>query len=300
MDEANNMKSSAEPNRVSTLVRVASVQCNVVYGDPAANAAFAVETMQKLATQGVHLAVFPEAFLTGYAVENEQEARRIAILVRGKEPDSVDEAHPSVLAIQAACREFGMHAVVGYAGTDGQVLYSGAILFEPNGRMRKYVKTHLPALGFDKYVVRGTRLPVFETELGRIGLLICYDVRFPEAARVLGLERADIIALPTNWPEGAEVSPNYMAPARAAENRLFVVTCNRVGVENGFRFIGKSAIHDITGIAIASADAEPTVLVADVDVARARQKRTIVIPGKYETDTFATRYPEIYGRVVEP
>lgn len=292
------MSDGTNAPHLAAMVRVASVQCNVVYGDPFANAAFAVEKLRNLAAQGVQFIVFPEAFLTGYAVENEAEARRIAIDVRGADADTVDDAHPSVIIIQSACREFRVHAVVGFAGSDGQKLYNGAILFEPNGRMRRYVKTHLPELGFDKYVVRGSRLPVFDTALGRIGILICYDIRFPEAARVLGLERADIIAVPTNWPEGAEVSPHYMAPARAAENRLFVVTCNRVGVENGFRFIGKSAIHDITGLATASAGNEEAVLVADIDIVRARNKRTVVIPGKYETDTFATRYPEIYGRIV--
>jgi predicted amidohydrolase len=164
--------------------------------------------------------------------------------------------------------------------------------------MRRYIKTHLPELGFDKFVVRGTSLPVFDTAIGKIGVLICYDVRFPEAARVLALDGADIIALPTNWPDGAEVSPTFMAPARAAENRVFVVTCNRVGVENGFRFIGCSAIHDITGAAIASAGDDDTILIADVDLARARNKRTIVIPGKYETNTFTARNPDLYGRIV--
>lgn len=292
------MNTSAAPVEKSTMVRVASVQCDVVFGDPHANASFARSKLRELATRGVQLAVFPEAFLTGYAVNDEDEARRIAIDVRGAQPDSVDSAHPSVYTIQAACRDFGIHAVVGFAGTDGTVLYSGAILFEPDGRMRRYIKTHLPELGFDKYVVRGSSLPVFDTAIGKIGVLICYDVRFPEASRVLALDGADIITLPTNWPEGAEVSPTYMAPARAAENRLFVVTCNRVGVENGFRFIGRSAIHDITGVTIASAGDEETVLVADIDVSRAKQKRTVVIAGKYETDTFATRYPEIYGRII--
>ncbi len=287
----------AQAEQKSTMVRVASVQCNVVFGDPHANASFAVSQLRALAARGVQLAVFPEAFLTGYAVNDEAEARRIAIDVRGSQPDSVDVAHPSVRTLQTACRDLGVHAVVGFAGTDGTDLYSGAILFEPDGRMRRYIKTHLPELGFDKFVVRGSNLPVFDTAIGKIGLLICYDVRFPEASRVLALDGADIIALPTNWPEGAEVSPMFMAPARAAENRLFVVTCNRVGVENGFRFIGRSAIHDITGVALASAGDEETILIADIDVSRAKQKRTVVIAGKYETDTFATRYPEIYGRI---
>jgi predicted amidohydrolase len=147
-------------------------------------------------------------------------------------------------------------------------------------------------------VRRGSALPVFSTAIGNIGVLICYDIRFPEAARTLGLDGADIITLPTNWPEGAEVSPTYMVPARAAENRVFVVSTNRVGVENGFRFIGRSAIHDITGAPITAAAGEETVLIADIDVARARVKRVVIVPGKYETDTDAARYPEMYGRVV--
>jgi predicted amidohydrolase len=282
------------------MARVASVQCNVVFGDPHANASSAVNVLRTLATQGVHLAVFPEAFLTGYAVDDEAQARCIAIEVRGAQPDSVDVAHSSILAVQAACRELGIHAVVGFAGTDGTNLYNGAILFEPDGRMRRYIKTHLPELGFDKFVVRGTTLPVFETAIGKISILICYDVRFPEAARAVALDGADIIALPTNWPDGAEVSPTYMAPARAAENRVFVVTCNRVGVENSFRFIGRSAIHDVTGVPLACAEDKDTILIADIDLTRARNKRSVVVPGKYETDTFAARRPELYSRILSP
>lgn len=279
------------------VVRAASVQCNVTLGDPDANASVAIMHLRELAADGVDLAVFPEAFLTGYAVGTEAEAYRIAIEVRGAEPESVETSHSSIIALRAACRELGIHAVVGFAGVDGARLYNAAILFEPNGRMRRYVKTHLPELGFDKFVTRGSALPVFDTVIGNIGVLICYDVRFPEAARVLALGGADIIALPTNWPEGAEVSPTYMVPARAAENMLFMVTANRVGNENGFHFIGRSAIHDVTGSTIASAGGEEAILIADLDVARSRSKRVVVVPGKYETDTFATRYPEIYGRI---
>jgi predicted amidohydrolase len=273
------------------------VQCNVTFGDPEANASAAIAYLRALAANDVALAVFPEAFLTGYAVGSEAEARALALDVGGAEPESVETSHPSILAIQAACRELGIHSVIGYAGVDAGGLYNAAILFEPSGRMRRYIKTHLPELGFDKFVRRGSALPVFDTAIGKIGILICYDIRFPEAARTLGLDGADIIVLPTNWPEGAEVSPNYMVPARAAENRVFVISTNRVGVENGFRFIGRSAIHDVTGVPITVAADEETVLVADIDVARARVKRVVVIPGKYETDTDAARYPEIYGRV---
>lgn len=282
------------------MVRVAAVQRDVVFADPKANASAVIAHLRALAGKGVALAVFPEACLTGYAVASEAEARVLALEVRGAAPESVETSQSSILAIQAVCRELDIHAVVGFAGVDDVGLYNAAILFEPSGRMRRYIKTHLPELGFDKFVRRGSALPVFDTAIGNIGILICYDIRFPEAARTLGLDGADIIALPTNWPAGAEVSPNYMVPARAAENRVFVVSTNRVGVESGFRFIGRSAIHDVTGAPISAAGDEETVLIADIDVARARNKRVVVVPGKYETDTDAARYPELYGRIVSP
>lgn len=268
------------------MTRVACVQANVKFGDPMANAEAAVTELERLKREGVELAIFPEAFLTGYCVDNAPGAQGIAI----------EAQSDSIRLLQDACERFDMLAVVGFAEQAGDCLYNAAALFEPGKPIRIYRKTHLPELGLDKHVREGEGpLSVYDTRIGKIGLLICFDIRFPEATRTLVLQGADLIVLPTNWPEGAEVSADHISIARAAENRVFFASCNRVGEENGFRFIGRSKIIDPTGKVLAAAGDQPQTLMADLDFSLARQKRTVNIPGRYETEVLKARRPELYS-----
>lgn len=267
-------------------MRIACAQLNVVFGDVAANVARAVAQLEELKAQGVDLAVFPEAFLTGYCVERLSDAQSIATEPR------------TLLPLREACDRLSITTIVGFAERSGESVYNSAALIEPHRELRIYRKVHLPELGLDKFVEPGNELLVFDTALGRIGLLICFDLRIPEAARVLALRGAELIVLPTNWPEGAETSAEHVAIARAAENRVFVATCNRVGEENGFRFIGRSKIIGPNGKVLAAAGTEEEVVVADIDMAEARIKRNVMIPGKYETTVFESRRPELYSELV--
>ena len=247
------------------------------------------DVAQRLDEQGIEVAVFPEAFLTGYCVGSADEARRIAIPAE----------HESLRALRDASSRTGIVTVVGFAEVDGDVLYNSAAIFF-GGRVEVYRKTHLPFLGLDRYVREGDRLAVYDTPVGRIGVLICFDQRHPEPCRVLALEGADLIALPTNWPNGASIAPTLIAPTRAAENRVFFAACNRVGSENGFTFIGKSGIFSPDGGVLSRAGDGEEVIVADLDLAQARLKRSVVIEGEYEMATFDSRRPELYGRLTEP
>lgn len=276
-------------------MRLACFQYDVVFGDPGANADRLIAGLAEARLNGVDLAVFPEAFLTGYCVSTAEEAERIAIWVSCDRNFEVTECHDAVARVQAAAVELGIHVVAGFAGKDGFGFYNGALLVEPDGRMRRYVKTHLPCLGFDQFATPGTALPVFETALGRIGILICYDLRPPEATRVMALREADLIVLPTNWPVRKGTTPAVMCPARAMENKVFFASCNRVGDENGFSFRGESAIYGVGGEVLASAGVAEAVIQADFDIKEARQKRTVVIPGHFETDAFACRQPGLYS-----
>lgn len=278
-------------------MRTACVQTDVVFADPTANAARAAAALRDLKPQGVDLAVFPEAFLTGYCYETQDIALSKAVPIEYDSQFRVRNITGVVRTIMDACAETGIHAVVGTLATDGAVLQNAALLFCPDGTVYKYFKSHLPFLGADRFVVPGWDLPVFETDLGRIGMLVCYDIRVPEAARVLALAGADMIVLPTNWPEGAELSPAHVAPTRALENRVFVATCNRVGVEGGVRFIGQSGIYDEVGRELAKAGDGEQVIVADVDLARAREKRTVIREGEYELDVMGSRRPGLYGSI---
>lgn len=280
-------------------MRLACYQWDVVFGDPGANADRIIAGLDDAVSKGVDLAVFPEAFLTGYCVSTREEAERIASRVSCDRDFEVTDACEEVLRVQSAAIERGIHLVYGFAGVDDFGLYNGALLVEPNGRMRRYVKTHLPCLGFDQFATAGTALPVFDTDLGRIGLLICYDLRPPEATRVLALRGADLLILPTNWPTRKGTTPALMCPARAMENKIFFASCNRVGDENGFSFRGESAIYGVGGEVLDSAGNGESIILADLDLSLAREKRNVIIPGVFETDAFGCRQPRLYRELVD-
>ncbi|MBX3097351.1 MAG: carbon-nitrogen hydrolase family protein [Fimbriimonadaceae bacterium] len=287
--------------------RVAVVQDDPKFGEHVANATLVVNHLKSLKEQGVQIAVFPECFLTGYCVATAEAAHEIAITA--PEPQSLyeDDADgawyldPCFVTVMEAVDETGIITVVGYASEDALgVLHNEAALLVPGEAPQVYRKTHLPELGYDKFVQPGSDIPVFDTPLGRIGIGICFDLRAPEMTRLLALQGADLVALPTNWPVGAEVSADTIAPARAAENKVFLVTANRCATENGFQFIGHSGIYGVGGEVIAKAGETAETLIADLDFAQARNKRTVGIPGQYETTVFESRRPELYEGLVEP
>ncbi|HXH59763.1 MAG TPA: carbon-nitrogen hydrolase family protein [Fimbriimonadaceae bacterium] len=277
-------------------VKTACVQCDVAFGDPGANIERAVREISALGAQGVRLAVFPEAFLTGYVVDDMEAAAKIALpmVSHGSEV----REHPAEDIVEA-CKKHKVHAVVGLISSENDNVYNTALLIEPNGRVRRYNKTHLPFLGVDRFVTQGDEISVFETEIGVIGVAICWDLRIPEVIRVLALQGAEIVALPTNWPEGSEPSPGFVAPTRAIENRVFVATANRIGTENGTTFIGQSGIYDVFGNTMAKAGAGEETIVAEIDPAMARQKRNVLRPGEYELAIFGSRRPELYGTITQ-
>ena len=161
---------------------------------------------------------------------------------------------------------------------------------------------HLPFLGVDRFATPGPD-PPFVVEVGglRIGVLICYDLRFPEAARMCALDGADLIALPTNWPVGVDFHPGIFAPARAAENHCYLLACDRVGTERGVDFIGRSLLIDYDGHELAVAgDTEEELLVGEIDPDAARLTHVRRRPGEHEWDTMADRRPGLYRRLLEP
>jgi predicted amidohydrolase len=268
-------------------VRIAAIQTDPSLGNVAKNLEGILAAIKATTAD---LLVFPECALTGYGFGSLEEGWRISEAIPG----------PSAGRIAEACRTTKRHAIVGMLERSGDRLYNCAVLFGPDGVVGGYRKAHLPHLGIDRFATPGdSSFPVFELPFGRAGILICYDLSFPEAARVLKLDGAQVICVPTNWPIAAEVSCCHAPPVRAQENHVNVVTCDRVGEEAGFRFRGGSRIVDFGGRTLAEAGDRPAVITAELDLQGADQNRVVHNPGLYELDRIGHRRPELYGRLVE-
>jgi predicted amidohydrolase len=265
---------------------------DVALSRPDRNVRRMIERLAEAATRGARLIVFPEAVVSGYCFETLEEARAAAQPVPGD----------ATQRMVAACGEHGVHAVFGMTELDGERLFNSAVLAGPAGVVDVYRKLHLPELGLDRLAAPGDRpLKVSEIDGVRVGMHICYDGAFPECPRVMALAGADILVLPTNWPPGAEVLAAHGPPMRAMENRVNYVAVNRVGEERGFRFIGQSKICDPDGHILAeAAHADEAILYAELDIARARQKRIVRVPGKHAIERFKARRPDMYETLVEP
>jgi predicted amidohydrolase len=271
------------------MLRLAAVQIETRPLDPAHNLAKVIRWLEHAAAEGAHLAVFPECALTGYFLTS-QEAASIAETTPGPRTERLAEA----------CQSLGIYAVVGTIEKDASGhCYNTAILVGPDGLLGRYRKSHLICLGVDRFLTPGdSPSAVYDTPLGRLGLLICYDLRFPEPARVLALSGAQAILLPTAWPAAATLYPDFIARTRAAENGVFVLAADHVGEERGARYLGRSIVVGPDGEILAQAGREEeTILTAEVDLARSLHKHRIFIPGEYELDLFGDRRPELYSRI---
>ena len=271
-------------------MRVAVAQIEPALGEKERNLEVCLARLEEAAAAGASLLVLPECSLPGYVFDSAEEALPFAEEIPG----------PSTEVLAAACARLGMHVVCGLLETDGAVLFNAAVLVGPDGLVGAYRKTHLPFLGVDRFTRAGDDLPVFDTPLGRIAIEICYDLRFPELTRALALAGADLVALPTNWPLAASANAELLCPARAYENRIYLLVANRVGVERTAEFCGRSQIVDPGGVRLAEADASgERLLVADVDIEHARDKSIVPAPGEYEMHLFGHRRPDLYGALVE-
>ena len=272
--------------------RVAACQIDPKLGEVEANLERIGRAVAEAASAGAVLAVLPEAAVTGYAFGSLEEARPVA-----RRAGAV--AHDVLAGLAEVHR---MTVICGTLEAQGDEVFNSALVAIPDGRRYTYRKMHLPYLGVDRFATPGPNPPiVFESSGLRIGVLICYDLRFPEAARMCALDGADLIALPTNWPVGVDFHPGIFAPSRAAENHCYLLACDRVGTERGTTFIGRSVLIDYDGHQLAAAsDTEEELLVGDIDPEAARQTHVRRRPGEHEWDTMADRRPGLYRRLLDP
>ena len=271
---------------------IACAQIDCVLGDPKTNRNKMIASIRAAAERDAQLVIFPECALTGYAFNSLDEAVPFAEKLDGR----------SAQAIAEACRETRAYAIAGFIEADGDKFYNAAMIVGPDGVVGSYRKVHMPYIGIDRFLTPGDRpFQLFDLPFGKVGVNICYDISFPEPARVLKLMGAELMALITNWPTAAWRSPQFVAQTRALENHVFYAAVDRVGTERGWEFIGRSKVIDCNGdtLSEASADAEE-LLVVSVELSEANNNRIVNVAGAYEVDRVKDRRPEFYNSISEP
>ncbi len=272
------------------LPKIAVSQMSSLPGELDHNIRAVCKAIRDAASARACVVIFPECALTGYMFETREETERAAV--------ALDD--PRLLPIQQAVTETGCHAVIGLLERDGDAVFNSAAFIAPSGQAGLYRKQHLPQMGADRFVKPGDggRSRVFDIGPLKIGVMICFDLRFPECARELALDGADVIAMPTNWPVTASMLANDMLRVRAIENFVYMAVADRADAEFGKRFYGGSRIVSPKGEVLASSTMADALVVAEVDVEQARVKELFFADMGYGISIFDSRRPELYDRLV--
>ena len=234
-------------------MKIAAAQIACTLGDIGAN----IEKMRAFAGRakdaGAELVVFPEMSDTGYAME----------VIRAQAKPWSEGAVP---ALQEIARNLSLAIISGVSEKFGDTIYNSQVAIDSSGTIAaKYRKTHLFApvpIEEDKCCTAGEELVSLDFGPLRLGLTICYDLRFPEVYRALAVERrANVFVISSAWPFPRVEHQRVLATARAIENQSYVVIANRVGKDEGVPFCGTSAVIDPYGVIVAAASADREELV---------------------------------------
>jgi predicted amidohydrolase len=244
--------------------KIAVVQVEPLIGEKEQNLDKAMKCLREAKGMGAELIVFPELYNTGYRFQSKSEAYGLSEPV----PDG-----PTTKKLEEFCRNEDLFVAMGINEREGYRLYDSAVFVGPEGFIDVYRKKHLFYEEHLWFQPGDRRLVLHDTRIGRIGLTICYEMSFPEMARIYMLKGAEILVNPA-----AFVRPinGVLIQARAAENRIFVVTATRYGEERGIRFVGLSMIVAPSGdiLARASTDREE-IKIAEVNTTDAVRAKYI-------------------------
>lgn len=236
----------------------------------------------------LQLLVLPELFATGYQFRSKEEVAELSETIKGGQTTEF---------LCDMSREKGIYIVAGLPESDGDKFYNSAVLTGPDGVIGTYRKTHLYFEETLYFTPGDTGFRVWDTKIGKIGIMICYDWFFPESLRCLAIEGADIVAHPSNLV--LPYCPDSMH-IRALENRVFTVTANRIGTEDRtsgkpLKFIGQSVIASPRGEVLVKASAgNEEIIIADIDPLAARDKSLNIY-----NDIFNERRPDMYGALLK-
>jgi len=270
----------------------AAVQFDVVAGDVDANVAAMHSGIDEAVSAGARLCVLPEMWSTSFLTEFDD-----ALFDATREADA---------ALQEQSKE---HALVIVASSlehsDGQI-FNTARVYERGELRGTYRKIHLFSPNLEhRHHSAGSEPCIVETELGRLGVLICYDIRFPELARYYFHSGVEVLVVPGQWPEARGQHWRTLLRARAIENEMFVIGCNRTGQEGSLRngepmpFPGDGRIVDPTGEILATGNGDAGAVVGPVELRKVRTMRRILpVAADVRPDVYKELLLDAYGRMV--
>ncbi|MDX1412333.1 MAG: nitrilase-related carbon-nitrogen hydrolase [Nitrospirales bacterium] len=245
-------------------MKVGFFQFSPIFGEIHQNLDSVLKTIPRFSGE---LLVFPELALSGYQFVSMAEVEELSQEIPGS---------PIFQQVEEMVRRHSLHVVIGLAERFQGRIYNSAILLGPNGYVGTYRKTHLFLEETRWFVPGNTGFRVWDIGMAKVGLLVCFDWLYPEAARTLALKGADILCHPSNLV--LPYCPDAMV-TRCLENRVYAITANRVGREERgqkppLRFIGMSEIVDPSGRVLYRASQEHSELYeCEIDVSQARDKR---------------------------
>ncbi|HUY24515.1 MAG TPA: nitrilase-related carbon-nitrogen hydrolase [Candidatus Saccharimonadales bacterium] len=273
-------------------IKVAVCQYAPRLGRGEENATLGSQWIARAANAGARLIVLPELANSGYAFASSEEAELAS-------ESSADG--PGLLMWAEQCRRLGVWVVAGFSERAKAGRFDSAALLGPTGVIGVYRKAHLFFNEQTYFQPGDSGFPVFDLPFGRVGMLICYDLWFPEAARVLSLAGADIICVPTNWvanfrrriqDERGWNMGNYASVAVATQNQVYLAAADRIGSERDIDFVGGSCVVGPDGWMLAgpATRCDEALLLADVDLSQsaAKKQRT---PRNH---ALGDRRPELY------
>ena len=252
-------------------IKIALAQMSCKCEDKTENLTKIEKTVIKAKKQAADLIIFPELSLTGYVVRD--QIYELAETIPG----------PSTKVIENIAKKTKAHIVFGMPELSKKTqatIYNAAVLVGPEGFIGKYRKMYLPTHSVfeeKRYFRPGHQAAVFDTELGKIGLIICYDIFFPEVSRLTRLKGAQLIVCISASPSIRRTFFETLTMARAIENTAFLAYVNLVGIEDGLQFWGGSRLVGPNGKVLVQAKYDDEDLVmCDVDYADIRPVETFV------------------------
>jgi len=252
-------------------IKIALAQISCKRGDKAENTRKIEREVTKAKQQGAELVIFPELSLTGYTMRD--QIYELAETIPGH----------STTVIEKLAKKTGTYIVFGMPELSEKTqatIYNTAVLVSPDGFIGKYRKMYLPTHSVfeeKRYFRPGYQTPVFETELGKMGLIICYDIFFPEVSRLARLKGAELIVCISASPATRKAFFETLTAARAIENTAFLAYVNLVGIEDGLQFWGGSRLIGPNGKALIEAKYdEEDLVIGEIHYADTRPTETFV------------------------